>query len=320
MSLKGKTIIVTGGGSGIGAVSALHFAAEGANVVVSGRRLEALQKVAAGHPNIVAVQGDAAVEADLERLKSAALKAFGRIDSVFLNAGVEGSGRPLADTSAEELAAVFRTNNVGPILGIKHFAEQVGQHGGAIVVTSSLVSAATPYSFPVDDLGAYVASKAGVDATVRAFHVPLLQRGVRLFSVNPGLYDTDMAAKVTSIKSLAAVGIKSNADFAFAFAPLGNIGHGIDVARTVAALVAGTSKYPTGHSIAVLPSLVAGEPLTSDLDSFYPSLAAQVPMTHSFSTANWKTFDGSDYSPAKLAELRAAIQKHAEIVAAASKK
>jgi NAD(P)-dependent dehydrogenase (short-subunit alcohol dehydrogenase family) len=117
MSLKGKVIVVTGGGSGIGAAAALHFASEAAHVVISGRRLDALKAVAAKNKSIVAVQGDATDEADLERLKQETLKAFGRIDGVFLNAGYEGAGKTLAETSAAELAQVFVVNNVGPILG-----------------------------------------------------------------------------------------------------------------------------------------------------------------------------------------------------------
>lgn len=318
MSLNGKVIVVTGGGSGIGAAAALHFASEGARVVISGRRLDALVAVAAKNKNILAVQGDAAVDADLERLKSETLKAFGHIDGVFLNAGYEGAGKRLADTTAAELAQVFVVNNVGPILGIKHFADELAKTSGAFIITSSGVAEFTPVSTPAESIGPYVASKAGADHIVRAFNVPLQQKRVRIVSVNPAVYSSEMSEKVIGMQELAAMGIKSDSQFAFMLNPLGNLGNAIDVAKVAGAVFSGESKYESGHNALVFPSRVAGEPLTEDSQHFHNHISDASPFQASYATAEWKDFRGVRLDEIKLFETRLEIAKHAAVVKAAT--
>src|SRR6266487_3810994 len=145
--LNGKVSVVTGASKGIGAGIAKEFAAEGASVVVNyassktdaDKIVDAIMKRGGA---AVAVQGNVAKKAEVERLFAAAEKAFGKIDILVNNAGVY-EFVPLEEVSERQLHALFDTNVLGMLLvtqeGLKHFAD-----GGSIINIGSLASSLTP--------------------------------------------------------------------------------------------------------------------------------------------------------------------------------
>ena len=114
-SFKDKVAIVTGGGAGIGLATARLFAAKGANVLITGRRLSALKKVAASNLNIKGFVADASDPEAAARTVAAALEHWGRLDILVNNAG-GGVIQPLADANAKTISEIFGVNVIGPTL------------------------------------------------------------------------------------------------------------------------------------------------------------------------------------------------------------
>ena len=147
---EGKTILITGAGSGIGRAAALRFADEGARVVIAdynGTAADETAQLAAqrGLGDAVAtVRGDVSVEADNVAMVDVALARFGRLDFAFLNAGVGGAFGPIAETSVEDWDYTFHVLVRGVFLGAKHCSQAIRRHGegGALVATASIAGIA----------------------------------------------------------------------------------------------------------------------------------------------------------------------------------
>jgi NAD(P)-dependent dehydrogenase (short-subunit alcohol dehydrogenase family) len=157
--LGGKVAIITGAGSGIGRASAKLFAAEGAKLVL-GDKTAAVHDTAAGIGDAaVALEIDAGVEADVQKLVATALEKFGRLDIAFANAGVSGGMNGIFDLEPDFFAEVLRVNLIGPWLMIKHAGKAMMNQGegGAILLTASVAGIRSGAGGPV-----YSASKAGV--------------------------------------------------------------------------------------------------------------------------------------------------------------
>jgi NAD(P)-dependent dehydrogenase (short-subunit alcohol dehydrogenase family) len=329
MSLAGKVVIVTGGGSGIGATSARLFASEGAHVVVTGRRKANLDAVvreikAAGKGDALAVQADVTNDADWYKIKAETLSKFGRVDFLLNNAGFEGSGEALAGCSDKDLVSIFAINNVGPLLGVKHFADELAKTKGGVAIISSVAGLITKFSMPSDGFSPYAMTKSAAEGFVRSLHLPLLQRGVRIFGINPAVYSSEMVDKITASEVTRVIGVTSPAAFAFGFNPLGNLGNPIDVAKVILATINGTSKLGSGDGFAVMPSPTEGEPIVVATNYFNQHLSDNVSLTALYADAPLLDFKGEPVPAEKAASLKAAITKHqqtvAEAMAAAQKK
>jgi len=185
--LDGKVAIVTGGGSGIGAATARRFAAEGARVVVTGRRLEPLQSVA-DEIDGVPVAGDTGDPAAVGRAVEAAVDRFGGLDVLVANAGISPAGG-IVDIPLDVWRQTFATNLDGPMLMARAAIPQMIERGGGsvVLVSSTAALAAAPAS------AAYDVSKAAVVALARAIAVDYGPRGVRANAVLPGWVRTPMA-------------------------------------------------------------------------------------------------------------------------------
>ena len=158
MRFEGKSVIVTGGGSGIGRAAAIAFAEEGASVIVADRTEGADETAAMIGGAARAIRMDAGSEEDVIRTIALACDAHGGLDVMFANAGISGGMANIFDTSAELIAEVLRVNLIGPFLAIKHAAPRIVERGGgAIVLTASVAGLRSGAGSP-----AYSASKAGV--------------------------------------------------------------------------------------------------------------------------------------------------------------
>ena len=186
MRLEGKVAIISGGGTGIGAATARLFAREGAKVVVTGRRPEPLEAVAAetgGH----AIPGDAADPDHAEAVVALATGAFGGLDIVVANAGL-GFGGAAADVDDERWQRTLDVNLTGAFrLARAAIPSLLERRGGSIVMVSSVAGLVSgPGS------AAYVTSKAGMNGLARSIAVDYGPSGIRANAVCPGWVVTPM--------------------------------------------------------------------------------------------------------------------------------
>ena len=161
-ALKGKVAIITGAGSGIGRASALRFAAEGAKLIL-GDKTEAVhdtaQMVKDAGGSATALQIDAGVEADVQKLVKRAIDTYGDLHIAFANAGISGGMAGIFDLTPDQWAEILRVNLIGPWLMVKHAGQAMmdGGQGGSIILTASVAGIRSGAGGP-----AYSASKAGV--------------------------------------------------------------------------------------------------------------------------------------------------------------
>jgi len=182
--LDGKVAIVTGGNSGIGRAIARMFSSEGAALAIFGRNRQTLDTTAAeiGH-DCLAVQGDAAVVSDLERLCASADERFGGIDIVVANAGVLESGR-LRDVDQASFDRTCDVNFRGVFFTVRAALPFLRTGGSVVLVTSG------SNQVGLADAPVYAATKAAVRSLARSFAVELQPLGIRVNAVSPGFVDT----------------------------------------------------------------------------------------------------------------------------------
>lgn len=190
MTLAGKRVLVTGGGSGAGADLALGFARAGAQVVICGRRPAALAQVAARNPAIRALTCDVTDEAAL----TAAFAAAGPCDIVIANAGQADSG-PLARTDLARWNAMIAVNLTGVFLTFREGLRQMPGWGRLIAVCSTAGIKGYARVAP------YAAAKHGVIGLTRSLALELARGPVTVNAICPGFLDTDMTAQ--SIRIIA---------------------------------------------------------------------------------------------------------------------
>jgi len=239
--LKGKVAVVTGGSKGIGAAIAKALSAAGAAVVVNyaSSKTDAEHVVAAitaKGGKAIAVKGDVAKPADVERLFDETKKAFGRLDVLVNNAGVY-KYVPIEQTTADEFNRQFNTNVLGTLLAIKEAVKHFGPNGGSIINMSSVVSLK-----PVATAAIYSATKSAIDAITRALAVELGPRKIRVNAIAPGLTETEGTHDAGMIGS----------DFqkaSLATIPLGRLGQPDDIARVAVFLASDDAGWITGERI-----------------------------------------------------------------------
>ena len=193
--LQGKSVIITGAGSGIGRAAAHLFTKEGAKLIAVDRT-EAVKDVAdeirkAGG-TAEAMGADAGSEKDVMAVIDKAVKTHGRLDVIWANAGVSGGLVPLGEQTVEQWQEVLRVNLIGPFLAVKYaMPHMVKQQSGAIVLTASVAGLKAGASGHP-----YAASKAGVISLVQTTAYSLSGTGVRINAVCPGLIETGMTKPV----------------------------------------------------------------------------------------------------------------------------
>ena len=191
----GKSVLVTGGGSGIGRASALRFAEEGASVCIVDVQLEAAETVAAAimasGGQAFACVADVAKEADNDRMVAEAVHRHGKLDVAFLNAGYGGWAMDALEGDVADFDRVMAINLRGCYLGLRSVARAL-PYGGAIVVTASAGGL-----MGVEFNPAYAASKHGVVGLVRSLTPTFAARGVRINALCPGGVQTPMVGALT---------------------------------------------------------------------------------------------------------------------------
>ena len=185
--LRGAVVMVTGAGSGIGAACAARFAAEGARVVVADADAHSAERVAVGLGGTVHVI-DVGSDLQVADAVDATVRAYGRLDVMFANAGILGQASGIANASLDELDRAFAVNLRGVFSCIKHSARvMLPRRSGSIIATASpggIVGGLGPH--------AYSATKAGVVGLTRSTAAELKQYGIRVNAVVPGAVATNM--------------------------------------------------------------------------------------------------------------------------------
>ncbi len=194
MELNGKTIIITGASSGIGASAALLFAREGANVVLGARRRDELeqltQQITQASGQAVCLAGDVTDEIYSHRLVELAQSRFGGLDGAFNNAGMMGETGPVAQMTTANWTDVISTNLTSAFFAARAQAPALAARGGAMVFTSSFVGV---NNGGMPGMGAYAASKAGLVGLVQSLASDHAAEGVRVNALLPGGTQTAMA-------------------------------------------------------------------------------------------------------------------------------
>ncbi len=250
----GRSVIVTGAGSGIGRATALRFAAEGASVLAfdltDGADATAAEIVAGGG-DAEAMHGDAGRDADIVRLVERAVARQGGIDTVFANAGISGGLAGLFEQSAEDFAEILRINLIGPFLAIRHAAPHlIARGGGSIVCTASVAGLRAGAGGP-----AYSASKAGVINLVQTAAQQLSGTGVRVNAICPGLIETGMTRFVFDQARAAGKGERIGE-----LTPLRRGGVPDEIAGAALFLASDEASYITGHALVVDGGLSSSHP------------------------------------------------------------
>jgi len=239
--LTGKVALVTGGNSGMGLATARLFAAEGAKVVITGRRQEALDQAAktVGR-SVLAVQGDVSNMADLDRLFATIKEKFGHLDVVFANAG-HGAVVPLGQVTEDQFDSEFATNVKGLFFTVQK-ALPLLRDGASIILNASIAATKGMEGFSV-----YSATKAAVRSFARTWTTDLRDRKIRVNSISPGPIDTPIFGK-TGMSQEQVDGFKQAIT---GMVPLRRMGSSEEIATTALFLASDDSSYITGVDLAV---------------------------------------------------------------------
>jgi len=244
--LEGKVILVTGGGSGIGEASAAACAAEGAAVVLAGRRQElideAAERLCAGGARAVAVAGDVGNSDHAAQMVQATVASFGRLDVLVNGAGQELVANAL-DTSEESWDRVMATNLKGVfLLSREALPHMIKQGSGVIVNIASQLAFVGARNF-----AAYTASKAGVVNLTRSMALDHAADGIRVNALCPGAVDTPLLRR----QFADGDGPQGTLDDLARLHAVGRIGRPEEIAAATVFLACDDSSFMTGASLVV---------------------------------------------------------------------
>lgn len=246
----GKSVLVTGGASGIGRAAALAFAREGARVTVSdvddahGEQTVGLIRAAGGEA--IFVKADIAQAAQVEALIARTVAAWGRLDCAFNNAGIEIEHLPLAESDEATFDRLMSVNVKGVWLCMKHEIRQMlAQGGGAIVNTASVAGL---IGAPLQ--GIYAATKHAVVGLTKTAAVEYGRAGIRVNTVCPGIIRTPMLDRALEREPSREKSIRK-------VHPIGRLGEAEEIANAALWLCSDKASFVTGHQLAVDGGLVA---------------------------------------------------------------
>jgi NAD(P)-dependent dehydrogenase (short-subunit alcohol dehydrogenase family) len=237
-------VLITGALTGIGRAAAIAFAREGNRVVVSGRREEAGQALAAELRALGAeaefLRADVRFEADVRSLVEQTVGRFGRIDVAVNNAGTEGQLAPIVEQSVANYEDTFAVNVLGALLSVKHeMRAMLAQGSGSIINLSSVAG-----QVGMAGASVYVASKHAVEGITKSAALEGAVAGVRVNAVAPGPVATEMLDRFVGGSEEGKASFLSTIPARRAATPE-------EIAQTIVFLASDKARYLTGQSIAV---------------------------------------------------------------------
>jgi NAD(P)-dependent dehydrogenase (short-subunit alcohol dehydrogenase family) len=238
---EGKTVVITGGNSGIGLATAKLFKEEGANVVISGRDQKTLDEaVRTIGKGTLAVKADVSNLGDLDRLYAAVAAKFGKIDALFANAGI-AKFSPASDSNEKMFDDIFDINVKGLYFTVQKAIPFLNDNAG-IVLNSSVVNSRGMVGTSV-----YSASKAAVRSLARTFAAELVDRGIRVNVVSPGPITTPILGR----SGLPQEAIDDFAQNVASRVPMKRFGTGEEVGHAALFLASSEASYITGVDLNV---------------------------------------------------------------------
>jgi NAD(P)-dependent dehydrogenase (short-subunit alcohol dehydrogenase family) len=241
MKLKNKVAVITGGNSGIGLATAHEFKAQGARVIIIGRNSEAVARAAQEiGDETLGLTADVARVAELDRAFEEVRAKAGRIDILFVNAGI-AKFAPLADSTEALFDEISDVNIKGAYFTVQR-ALPLLQEGASIILTSSTV-----VHFGMPGASIYAASKAALNSLAKTLAVELASKKMRVNVVSPGPVTTPIFGKMGMAKheqEQVAAGI-------LAQVPLGRFGESHEIAKAVSYLASTDSAFVTGTELLV---------------------------------------------------------------------
>lgn len=253
MDLKGKVAIVTGGNSGIGAAIVIELARHGANIVIDyvvhPEATEELEKqILAMGDQAIGVQADVSKVADLQMLVDKAVEAFGRVDIMVNNAGVE-TRTSVLDTSEAQYEKVLEINLKSAFFGTQLAAQQmIKQGGGGRIINITSVHE----DWPMPGNTAYCLSKGGMRMLTRTAGLELAPHNILVVGVGPGAVATPI-----NTSTMADAALLKKLDDAI---PLGRMAQPEEVASVVAFLASDAASYITATTIFADGGLMQSSP------------------------------------------------------------
>jgi NAD(P)-dependent dehydrogenase (short-subunit alcohol dehydrogenase family) len=238
----GKVAFVTGGGSGIGRVTARAFAREGASVAVVGHTPDDINETArliekAGG-QAIAITCDVTRSLDIESAVQRALETFGRLDFAFNNAGIEQPVKPILDVTDEEWSRVLDVNLRGVFLCMKHQLPPMQRQGGGVIINTS--SGAGVMGIPGQ--GAYAASKFGLIGLTKSVALDYAAQNIRVNAICPGIIDTPMMDRFTG-------DTREGRERVIAQEPVGRMGRPEEIASAVLWMCSDNAAFLVGHAL-----------------------------------------------------------------------
>lgn len=236
---KNKVAVVTGGNSGIGLAAAQQFAREGARVVIFGRNNTTLAAAAeAIDGETLTVRGDATNFADLDHLFAQTVERFGKIDALFVNAGIVTMG-PIDHVTEEVFDQTMTINFKGAYFTIQKALPHMND-GGSIVLNTSINA-----NIGMAGTSVYAASKAAMISLVRTLSAELVSRNIRVNAVSPGPVETPIFGRA----GMNEAQLEGFAQQIQQQVPLGRFAQPAEIANVVTFLASNDASFIVGEEV-----------------------------------------------------------------------
>jgi NAD(P)-dependent dehydrogenase (short-subunit alcohol dehydrogenase family) len=235
-----KVAIVTGGNSGIGYATAKELVSQGATVIITGRRKEAVEK-AAKELGAIPFVADQASITDTEALYKEVKQQFGKVDILFINAGVTGTQLPIEHMNEENFDKVMSINFKGAYFTLSKFIPLLPEGASVVILSSIVASTYNPNS------SVYQASKAALNSIAKTAAAELAPKKIRVNIVSPGPTRTEVMHKA----GLDDTAVQDLFDHLTTMIPLKKIGIPEDVARLVTYLSDEGASFITGSEFVI---------------------------------------------------------------------
>lgn len=234
MYLKNKIAVVTGGNSGIGLAAAKELIAQEATVIITGRRKEAVEKAAAeiGAIPFVADQSNVA---EIETLSKTILEQFGKVDILFINAGITGAASLIENAEEENFDRVMDINFKGAYFTLSKFIPGLNDGASVVFLSSNTATMRSPQN------SVYQASKAAINSIARTAAAELAPRKIRVNTISPGPTRTNVLNNAYGEENANAIW-----DNLADIIPLKKIAVPEDIAKMVVYLSGENASYITG--------------------------------------------------------------------------
>ena len=270
LSLEGKVAVITGGTSGIGARTAEVFVANGAKVVIAGRREDRGEKLAQrlGHAASF-IRTDVCIEADVKAMIDHAVSRFARLDCLVNNAGMGARSVAIADVDLKQFDAMIAVHLRAVLAGMKYAARVMAVQGTGSIINVASVNGTRA------GLGGhhYSAAKAAAIHLTRCAAVELGEKGIRVNSLSPGPIATGIFGKGAGLQADEADDNPAYAEAAIGsilprWQPLPYVGRVDDIAQAALFLASDASRLVTGHDLVVDGGISAGWPVAVAREDF----------------------------------------------------